>query len=65
MFEKRETHDILSKNLGKKIRSLRQKTYHGNGKTQHDRAKGGGEAACHEATGAHTPLVLSPYLAAA
>ena len=64
MCEKRETNEILPKSLVKKIRFLRQKTYHGNGKTQHDRAKGRG-AACHEATGAHTPLMLAPYLAAA
>ena len=32
MVEKRETYDSLSRSLGKKIRFIRQKTYHGNGK---------------------------------
>ena len=40
MFEKRETNDILSKSLVRKIHFLRQKTYHGNGSARHDRASG-------------------------
>ena len=52
MFEKRETPNILSQSLGRKLRVLRQKTYHGNGKTRHDRAKG--ERRVRKHGGSHT-----------